>query len=290
MGGPSPLGYDAKRPGASGSRPFSRGHLYRILSNPIYTGKIAHKDAVFAGQHPAIVNAELWQSVQERLDANLRGHRTRATAINPSLLTNLVFDDQGQRLTPTHAKKGARRYRYYVGQLLHAAGRGAAPGALRWPAQELESVVLQSLARFLADESRLMELMGTASAGEVQSRINTDALWASVATADGEQQTTLIEVPAQLKRSGLAVRLIVRTPGVAEHRKVDPKLVALIAKAQDWFGRIASGRSDSLLDISREEKVTSAYVARVVNLAFLAPDIVQRIVRGDYQVDLNQIA
>ena len=65
-------------------------------------------------------------------------------------------------------------------------------------------------------------------------------------------------------------------------------MVALIAKAQDWFARLASGRSEtSLLAISREEKVTSAYVARVVNLAFLAPDIVQRIVRGDYQVDLN---
>ncbi|HZX69737.1 MAG TPA: recombinase family protein, partial [Rhodanobacter sp.] len=157
-----------RRADAAGGRPFSRGHLYRILSNPIYTGQIVHKEAVFAGQHPAIVDAERWQAVQDRLGANLQGHRTRSTASNPSLLTGLVFDAEGNPLTPTHAKKGARRYRYYVGQPLLESGRDAALEALRLPAQELEDAVMRTLSGFLNDETRLMGVMGTIGAREVR--------------------------------------------------------------------------------------------------------------------------
>jgi DNA invertase Pin-like site-specific DNA recombinase len=41
-----------------GGRPFSRGHLYSLLSNPIYTGQIAHKGALYSGQHPALIDSE----------------------------------------------------------------------------------------------------------------------------------------------------------------------------------------------------------------------------------------
>jgi DNA invertase Pin-like site-specific DNA recombinase len=316
-----------RRVDAMGGRSFSRGHLYRILSNPIYIGQIPHKGAVFAGQHPAIIDADLWESVQHRLAINLQGRKTRATAINPSLLAGLLFDGQGTRLTPTHAKKGAKRYRYYVSQLLLAAGRDAAPEALRWPAQELENSVLNSLTGFLTDESRLMQLMSKADAAEVRDRlkyarslaqklastktvdqidvlcrivdritvqpdklqiaIKADAVWSSDQLAENEKVLTLIDVPVQLSRSGMAVRLIVRAPGEAGPHKPDPKLVALLAKAHEWFEKLTSGRSNSLQSISREEGVSSPYVSRVVHLAFLAPDIVQRIVRGDCAQDLN---
>lgn len=83
-----------------GDKPFSRGHLYRILSNPIYLGKIVHKGTVFAGNHPAIVDGQLWQAVQDRLGSNLNRKRTRSSAADPSLLAGLVFDDHGNRLTP----------------------------------------------------------------------------------------------------------------------------------------------------------------------------------------------
>jgi site-specific DNA recombinase len=152
---------NSRRVGAGGGRPFSRGHLYRILSNPVYAGQIAHKSEVFAGNHPPIVGRELWQAVQDRLGSNRQGHRVRANAAEPSLLAGLVFDHQGHRLTPTHAKKGARRYRYYVGQPLIEAGREAAPATPRIPAQELEDAVRHALVAFLSDESRLLTCMGS---------------------------------------------------------------------------------------------------------------------------------
>jgi len=76
-----------------------------------------------------------------------------------------VFDDQGNRLTPTHSKKGARRYRYYVSNSLIEAGRESSPDALRLPASELEDATLQALTSFLMGESRLIGLMGSIEAG-----------------------------------------------------------------------------------------------------------------------------
>lgn len=315
------------RANQSGGRPFSRGHLYRILCNPIYIGKIAHKEEVFEGQHPAIIDAQVWELVQGRLTANLQGHRRRATAADPSLLTGLAFDDQGARLTPTHAKKGARRYRYYVSQSLHTTTREATPEALRWPAQELEAAVLGALARFLRDKARLLGLMERVDADEVRSRlvhaemlasqlsvtsssdridilkrivaritvfadnleitVRTHTMWSSAAIPVTETSMTLVNVPVELKRCGMAVRIIVRTQGEAVNRGPDPKLVALLAKAHDWFARLRSGRCNSILAIAREEQVTSSYVTRVVYLAFLAPDIVERILRGNHPSTLT---
>ncbi|MDO9315298.1 MAG: recombinase family protein, partial [Burkholderiaceae bacterium] len=316
-----------RREGAAGGRPFSRGHLYRILSNPVYIGQIVHKDQVFAGQHPAIVERELWDAVQAQMKSNQQGHRTRANSAQPSLLTGLVFDEQGHRLTPSHAQKGARRYRYYIDQV--AAEDEAATAALRVPAKELETAVIEVVAEFLKDRSRVMGVMGSVDAGLAHSRLKTAAaagalletamasqqievlmrlvrritvrkdsigievkvasIWsAEVIPQDENEHVHQIEVPVQLKRCGMAVRLIVRPAGESATRGVDAKLVSLISKAHDWFERLSSGRCDSVQAIAQEEQIaSSSYVTRVIYLAFLAPDIVQRIVRGEQPVDLT---
>src|SRR3954452_14804482 len=74
-----------------GGKPFSRGHLYALLSNPIYTGQIAHKGALHPGQHPALTDDETWTSVQDQLVAHARDHRRQAKAAEPSLLAGLLI-------------------------------------------------------------------------------------------------------------------------------------------------------------------------------------------------------
>jgi hypothetical protein len=47
----------------------------------------------------------------------------------PSLLVGLLFDTDGERLTPTHAVKNGRRYRYYISRgLIAEAGNERASG------------------------------------------------------------------------------------------------------------------------------------------------------------------
>ena len=67
----------------------------------------------------------------------------------------------------------------------------------------------------------------------------------------------------------------------------DPKLIGLIGKAHDWFAKLSSGQRDGVAAIAQEEQVTSSYVTRVVQLAFLAPDIVHLIHRGEQPLELN---
>jgi DNA invertase Pin-like site-specific DNA recombinase len=304
------------RAGASGGRSFSRGHLYRILSNPIYVGQIKHKDQVFPGNHPPIIDLDLWQAVQDRLQANLQGSRARTHASHPSLLAGKLFDAQGHRLTPSHAQKGTRRYRYYVGP-------GDGEQAFRVPAHAMEQAVINALIGWLGDEAQLLAVipgydlramrqclsLARALADQIKAtpRARLDDCVARITvtpdriaikvrlkalaveeneSASNEEPTAQIEVPMELKRCGMATRLIVNAGSLSVNMP-DAKLVALLAKAQDWFDRLTSGRCNSILSIARQEQVSSSYVTRVIKLAFLAPDIVQRIARGEHPPQFN---
>jgi site-specific DNA recombinase len=126
-----------------GGRPFSRGHLYGLLANPIYTGQIAHKGELYPGQQPALIDNETWTAVRNQLAANTSDHRHRAKAAEPSLLAGLLVDARGERLTPSHAIKQGRRYRYYVSAaLITEAGTDCAQGR-RIGAREIEEAVVR---------------------------------------------------------------------------------------------------------------------------------------------------
>src|ERR1700751_568770 len=67
-----------------GGKPFSRGHLYTLSSNPIYTGQIAHKGELHPGQHAALIDDESCSTVRAPPAANTSNHRRRAEAAEPS--------------------------------------------------------------------------------------------------------------------------------------------------------------------------------------------------------------
>src|SRR5208282_4759613 len=102
---------------ATGGGLISRGHLYKILSNPIYRGRLSHKGQVHAGLHDPIVDQETWHRVQLLLAEHAQ--RTTASRQNTdALLAGKLFDDHGNRMSPSHAAKGERRWRYYVSQAI----------------------------------------------------------------------------------------------------------------------------------------------------------------------------
>ena len=95
-----------------GGTAFSFGHIYHILSNPIYAGRIRHKTKVWPGQHPALIDPADWDALQEQLKAGAVRSRAGKGRIDDgqkkqvSLLTGKVFDETGDRLTPSHTKTG----------------------------------------------------------------------------------------------------------------------------------------------------------------------------------------
>src|SRR5205823_2555898 len=102
----------------SGGRWFTRGHVYKLLSNPLYIGRVAHKGTSHPGQHGAIVDRETWDAVQARLAKNTQGERTRRRRSEPSspLLAGLLYSETEDPMIPMHSMKAGRRYNYYVEQ------------------------------------------------------------------------------------------------------------------------------------------------------------------------------
>src|SRR5712692_10507776 len=153
-----------------GGKPFSRGHIYRLLSNLIYIGEIAHKGQLYPAQHPALIDAETWAAVRDRLATNATNHRRKAGAAEPSLLAGVLVDARGERLTPSHAVKKGRRYRYYVSAaLITEAGTDRVQG-WRLPAQEIEQAVIRVLADALTSPAMLVDRFGTSGIPSDQTR------------------------------------------------------------------------------------------------------------------------
>jgi site-specific DNA recombinase len=149
-----------------GGKPIGRGTLYLILQNRLYRGEIAHKDQVYPGEHPAIVDAVLWDAVQARLAENAVERGTGTRVKNPSLLAGLLFDAASQRMTPTHAVKNGKRYRYYVSCPLITEAKADAFAGLRVPAAEIEQIVVNRIRRLLSEPASLFEIVMAAQAGE----------------------------------------------------------------------------------------------------------------------------
>jgi site-specific DNA recombinase len=143
----------------SGGKRFSRGALYLMLQNRLYRGGVAHKDQVYPGQHEAIIEPELWQIVQDRLAANRCERALGVGAESPSLLAGLVFDSDGNRMTPTHATKRGRRYRYYVSASLLASERPRANAGMRVPAGDIEGLVLDRLRALFSSRTDIADVL-----------------------------------------------------------------------------------------------------------------------------------
>ena len=189
----------------TGGKPPARGALYLMPQNRIYQSEIVHKDKSHPGEHAAIVDQDLWDEVQQRLAANRVEREHGGHAREPGLLAGLMFDHNGERMTPTHATRKGRRYRYYVSHSLIKRGRPkASDTARRVPASELERLVEQRIVAFLHDEGALHDALapGAPRAHEIE------ALIAEAATLAGRlPRLSAVEKRRRLQVLVLAITL-----------------------------------------------------------------------------------
>jgi DNA invertase Pin-like site-specific DNA recombinase len=141
-----------------GTAPFTFGHIYKLLSNPIYAGEIAHKGERYAGVHQAIIDPETWDIVQARLERNAVARKHGTNAKSCSLLAGLLFDEYGNRMVPSHASKPGRRYRYYVSRISPGAS-STRDTAWRLPGPVVEETVLNAIDSLLSDRLRLSDAL-----------------------------------------------------------------------------------------------------------------------------------
>lgn len=194
----------------SGGQPFSRGGLYTLLQNCIYRGEIAHQGNVYAGQHEAVVDPDLWQLVQGKLADNRRERSLGVGADESSMLAGLIVDASGSRMTPTHASKRGKRYRYYISASLLEGSRSAAQGGMRIPAGEIEGLVMDQLRAFLLSRSKVSEAVAALG-------IDARSFDLVLSRASELVQAWLVLPPAELREF---VKAVVQQVAVAEEQIV----------------------------------------------------------------------
>jgi hypothetical protein len=143
-----------------------------MLQNRIYRGEITHRGNAYPAEHQPIVDEVLWDQVQAILYDNRVDRATGADAKQPSLLAGLIFDESGERLTPSHAVKKGTRYRYYVSRSLIVGTAKDKSTGRRIPAANLESLVITRLRAFLTDEGAVLNVIREEHVdGAAQSRL-----------------------------------------------------------------------------------------------------------------------
>jgi DNA invertase Pin-like site-specific DNA recombinase len=312
---------------AMGGCAFTRGQIYKILSNPIYIGEIHHKGQVHQGKHPPIVERDIWDQVQQMLADNTQGSRTGARSTIPSPLAGLVCDEAGETLVASHASKRKVRYRYYVSKALQTAKDTSDTSGIRIPALELEKVVAEGLAAAFEDPLGLIQranlqpraeqlaaLSATAEAiaGKLRKRdraslrqliervqvlperirveFSTTAL-AQMLGLDrpvGSPGAIAISLDARIRRSGLAVKLVQGNGQLATPAEPQQHLVTLLARARSWWNEMV-GEGLTASQLAARHKVTSSYVSRMLRLNFLAPQIVEKIIAGEQPPALDGV-
>lgn len=300
-----------------GASPFTRGQLHYLLTNPVYIGRIRHKEQTYPGQHPAMIANELWDRVQGKLIAAGARPRGRSpVAVEARILTGKLRDETGDPLTPTHTQKAGRRFAYYVSNRLIAGGKD--PTGWRLPAEALEATVRQLVVTHLRraatghallaepDASGAADLMrrATALADEVESTPSLlGSLVASGSLAPGRLDLTLgaamiaaaLEVPVAalsdaitrissafaLRRRGVETRIFAGETLAAP----DEVLRRTLAEAHLWAKALRAGTS--LTEIARQTGRSEPYIRTRIPLAFLAPKLQAAILDGRQPAHLS---
>lgn len=308
-----------------GGSVMSRGQVHAILSNPVYAGMIRHKDKVFEGLHDAIIDKTRWSNIQAGLMLNASKPRKRATLADtyptPSLervdrkaplLRGLLFDEAGNRLTPTWSKKGDRQYRYYTSS---SARKCHSP--IRLPAKPLEEMVANAIISHFqnrdwvgrclnATDTQIIEASIKAAAdlatqlknnGDVRELVKAvslednslciildkEALAAglNMSVSNLINERIVILVPFTRRRRGNETRIVIKGASILP----DPVLIRILALSHRWLGMLKAGKS--LDEIAKKEGYSTTYIRTRMPMALLSPKIQTVILNGKQPPELT---
>ena len=286
---------------------FGVGALAYLLKNRFYIGEVVYRGEVHHGELEPIVDSALFEAVEAKLAAQARARRCRLRDL-PAILSGRLFDNRGNRMSPTHANKRGARYRYYVSQAV-LQGKPPPPGLVsRVPAAEIEALVVAALRNHLNArgggeglpandrdllESHLERVTLTPNHLELRLRELVEPTQAHDPVNDGSSGPPIASVttmavpwtspvPAAVK--GIIHVPAHNTPIKASRREA---LLIAIAKARQWIDDLAHGRAASFALIARREGKVERHIRLLAPLAFVSPRIVSALLDGTAPADLT---
>lgn len=291
-----------------GGRRFSPGPLFYLLKNRLYVGEIAYRGEIHSGEHKPILDRALFEAVQEKLKDGAVAYHIRHSR-SPAILSGKLFDDHGNRMSPSHANKNGVRYRYYVSQAL-LQGRPAEAGRVaRISAPDVERIVLDGL------YAHFGEAVATEAKGREEERSVIEAHVERVVVQPQTIQVLLKGVNPELASGevenqsdddcdvcnpaalvlpwvapiSIAVKGIVHEPSSSAEMTPAGRnaLLTAVAKARRWIEELASGDTASLMEIAQREGKVERHIRSLASLAFLSPKIIEAIANGDNPTGLT---
>ena len=283
---------------------MSRGALHNLLKSPIYIGMLHHRGTLYAGQHEAIVDKDIWDEVQAKLKANLKcnGRPHRKTEDSP--LIGKLFDERGGRLTPSHTVKQGRRYRYYES---HSDDRddkhynGLAIETWRLPAMEIEKKVSEIVGLMLADRSAIAN-----AALEANNETHAiESLFQNSVTQNMSQRLEHVSrvqlypdriavtiellgtppiklervVEMTLKRRGRERRIVIQVQA-KKYQHADKQIVKALSLGMRYWEQLNSDDPKSAMEFAKSEDVDNSNVGRALPLVFMSPVLIEMLISG----------
>ena len=271
-----------------GDVPLTNGPLSHLLKNRMYLGELNHRGASYKGEHPAIVEDEVFEAVQAKLAANLN-RRDLRKGRSHALLTGCLFDDRNNLMSPTHAVKMGVRYRYYVSTALVQGCNADAGSVARVPALEVETLVRDALREHIAKsaveanaEADLCKQIGlrvTLRSGSLE------MTWIDIDTAGDDPSSgdlRRIDIPYIFSPHKRRREIILPAKVSSYVRPIrgedQRKLTRSIALGRMWLQEVLSGISIKAI-ASREYK-SERMIRMMLSLAFLDPKLVRAALHG----------
>jgi site-specific DNA recombinase len=240
--------------------------------------------AKFTRDTPPIVTLDLWDEVQQSLSGHLGAARTKRTR-QPSdaLLAGKLYDDGGNRMSPTWARKGSKRWRYYVSQAALQGDKSKAGSILRVPAADVETLVAEAVGSLSPDRAAsqpdVRNLIDRVVIGRAAVQIHLSEV------AEGTDNARILTLPWKRpspyrKREILQGANDAKTyarPMPANTRAI---LIEALRDAHRWLDELLSDPCQTLESLASREGKTERSIRMTLSLAFLAPEIVKAAAEG----------
>jgi hypothetical protein len=304
-----------------GGCPFRRGTLYHLLANRIYLGDIVHKGVAHPGEHDAIVPPDLWDAVRDKLASRGPGLIVKRDGLHRSRLAGILFDSLERPMTPNHAVKGSKRYRYYV-------SRDPSPEQPSWrvSAHDVERIVRTRIEALLIDRNRIARLVVAVDPRQVDAAIAAAARLAAmgpllaepavigiqrinldedridivvreksllracgIPAADDHHGTITLSAPVERVRRGHDLKLVIPAdtapdPSIGVR---DERLVSLLSEAMEARRIVLAAPDQTLQEIASTHGRCRKRLAKLVRLSWLAPQVVHTILDGGQPATLT---
>ncbi|WP_264378251.1 MULTISPECIES: recombinase family protein [unclassified Wolbachia] len=259
---------------------FKKATVRRIVTNPIYMGKIRHYEKEYEGKHEAIIKEEKWQKAQELI----KNQPYRKAKYEEALLKGIIkCKSCGVNMTLTYAKKENKRYRYYVCNN-HLRGKNCESVNRTIVAGEVEKEVMRKAEQIYENW-----------------REKTEEKWENLNFGKQKEVVKKLIKGVMIKEDGIEVSLEDKVEFIPIKKKgkkctvIEPEgktnnaLLKAVVRAHSWKRQLEAGKYASVKELSVKINIGTRRVQQILRLNYLAPKIKEDIVNGRQPRDLKLV-